>query len=71
MLKLGLCQPDAEFEWLRGSGTKKNQAVLLAIGIQVQGLILGSLKLTPNFWLKCQKIGADLCRYLQYPLIVL
>ena len=42
MLKLGLCQPDAEFEWLRGSGTKKNQAVLLAIGIQVQGLILGS-----------------------------
>ena len=39
MLKLGLCQPDAEFEWLRGSGTKKNQAVLLAIGIQVQGLI--------------------------------
>ena len=42
MLKLGLCQPDAEFGWLRGSGTKKNQAVLLAIGIQVQGLILGS-----------------------------
>lgn len=45
MLKLGLCQPDAEFEWLRGSGTKKNQAVLLAIGIQVQGLILGSLQI--------------------------
>ena len=40
MLKLGLCQPDAEFEWLRESGTKKNQAVLLAIGIQVQGLAL-------------------------------
>ena len=69
MLKLGLCQPDAEFEWLRGSGTKKNQAVLLAIGIQVQGLILGSLK----FLVKCQKTGADLCTYLhlQYPLTLI